>query len=64
MVANASRQLNWRPLWAFPKRHWYRHFPSKTRMFDSLIEFIEDSLITRINLILKDEKGHQQRACV
>lgn len=34
----------------------YRHFPSKTKMFDSLIEFIEDSLITRINLILKDEK--------
>ena len=34
----------------------YRHFPSKTRMFDSLIEFIEDSLITRINAILKDEK--------
>ncbi len=36
----------------------YRHFPSKTRMFDSLIEFIEDSLITRINLILKMKK-HQ-----
>ncbi len=34
----------------------YRHFPSKTRMFDSLIEFIEESLITRINLILNDEK--------
>ncbi|CAI2470251.1 Synthetically lethal with a defective Min system protein A [Serratia ficaria] len=34
----------------------YRHFPSKTKMFDSLIEFIEDSLITRINLILQDEK--------
>ena len=34
----------------------YRHFPSKTRMFDSLIEFIEDSLITRINLLLQDEK--------
>ncbi|QKJ89068.1 Nucleoid occlusion factor SlmA [Paramixta manurensis] len=34
----------------------YRHFPSKTRMFDSLIEFIEDSLITRINAILKEEK--------
>lgn len=34
----------------------YRHFPSKTQMFDSLIEFIEDSLITRINLILQDEK--------
>lgn len=34
----------------------YRHFPSKTKMFDSLIEFIEDSLVSRINLILKDEK--------
>lgn len=39
----------------------YRHFPSKTRMFDSLIEFIEDSLITRINLILKDEKDTNAR---
>ncbi|AWP31166.1 nucleoid occlusion factor SlmA [Pantoea eucalypti] len=39
----------------------YRHFPSKTRMFDSLIEFIEDSLITRINLILKDEKETMTR---
>ncbi len=39
----------------------YRHFPSKTRMFDSLIEFIEDSLITRINLILKDEKDTTAR---
>ena len=36
-------------------------FPSKTRMFDSLIEFIEDSLITRINLILKDEKDTTAR---
>ncbi len=36
----------------------YRHFPSKTRMFDSLIEFIEDSLITRINLILKGCERH------
>ena len=39
----------------------YRHFPSKTRMFDSLIEFIEDSLTTRINLILQDEKDTLQR---
>ncbi len=30
-------------------------------MFDSLIEFIEDSLITRINLILKDEKETMAR---
>ncbi|MFN7069994.1 nucleoid occlusion factor SlmA, partial [Proteus mirabilis] len=28
----------------------------KTKMFDSLIEFLEDSLVSRINLILKDEK--------
>nr|WP_314266264.1 nucleoid occlusion factor SlmA [uncultured Moellerella sp.] len=34
----------------------YRHFPSKGKMFDSLIEFIEDSLVSRINLIIKDEK--------
>lgn len=39
----------------------YRHFPSKMRMFDSLIEFIEDTLITRINLILNDEKATLQR---
>lgn len=39
----------------------YRHFPSKTRMFDSLIEFIEDSLLTRINTILKDEKETMAR---
>ncbi|MGS9102600.1 nucleoid occlusion factor SlmA, partial [Salmonella enterica subsp. enterica serovar Infantis] len=37
------------------------HFPSKTRMFESLIEFIEDSLITRIILILKDEKNTSTR---
>ncbi|WP_426099206.1 nucleoid occlusion factor SlmA [Providencia sp. PROV200] len=34
----------------------YRHFPSKMKMFDSLIGFIEDSLVSRINLILSDEK--------
>lgn len=34
----------------------YRHFPSKMKMFDSLIGFIEDSLVSRINLILNDEK--------
>lgn len=34
----------------------YRHFPSKARMFEGLIEFIEESLISRINLILTDEK--------
>lgn len=39
----------------------YRHFPSKMRMFDSLIEFIEDSLNSRINLILQDEKDTLNR---
>lgn len=34
----------------------YRHFPSKTRMFEGLIVFIEDSLLSRINRILNDEK--------
>ena len=29
----------------------YRHFPSKARMFEGLIEFIEDSLFTRMNRI-------------
>lgn len=34
----------------------YRHFPSKARMFEGLIEFIEDSLLSRINLIQNEEK--------
>ena len=32
----------------------YRHFPSKTRMFDDLIAFIEETVFSRINLILTD----------
>ena len=39
----------------------YRHFPSKMRMFDSLIEFIEDSLTSRINLIIQEKKETQVR---
>ncbi|MDV7104183.1 nucleoid occlusion factor SlmA [Vibrio sp. TH_r3] len=39
----------------------YRHFPSKARMFEGLIEFIEDSLMSRINRILDDEKDTLQR---
>lgn len=34
----------------------YRHFPSKARMFEGLIEYIEESLFSRINLILADQK--------
>ncbi|MFC3284321.1 nucleoid occlusion factor SlmA [Litchfieldella rifensis] len=32
----------------------YRHFPSKARMFEGLIEFIEESLFERIRRILDD----------
>ena len=33
----------------------YRHFPSKSKMFEGLIEFIEDSLFERIALILREQ---------
>lgn len=33
----------------------YRHFPSKAKMFEGLIEFVEHSLFSRITLILKEE---------
>lgn len=39
----------------------YRHFPSKARMFEGLIDFIEDTLFSRINLILQDEKDSALR---
>jgi TetR/AcrR family transcriptional regulator len=39
----------------------YRHFPSKARMFEGLIEFIEETLMSRINLILSDEKDTLNR---
>lgn len=34
----------------------YRHFPSKTKMFEGLIEFIEDSVFSQITLVLAEEK--------
>ena len=33
----------------------YRHFPSKAKMFEGLIEFIEETLFSRISLILSEE---------
>ncbi|MEH6589404.1 MAG: nucleoid occlusion factor SlmA [Halioglobus sp.] len=33
----------------------YRHFPSKSKMFEGLIEFIEDTLFSRISIILNEE---------
>lgn len=32
----------------------YRHFPSKSKMFEGLIEFVEETLFSRIGLILSD----------
>jgi len=33
----------------------YRHFPSKSKMFEGLIQFIEETLFTRVSMILKEE---------
>ena len=35
----------------------YRHFPSKTKMFEALIEFAEETVFSRIKLILADEQS-------
>ncbi|WP_351088203.1 nucleoid occlusion factor SlmA [Shewanella sp. S1-49-MNA-CIBAN-0167] len=39
----------------------YRHFPSKARMFEGLIEFIEDAILSRLNLIMDEEKDTMAR---
>ncbi len=39
----------------------YRHFPSKARMFEGLIKFIEDTLFVRIARILKEEEKAELR---
>ena len=39
----------------------YRHFPSKAKMFESLIEFIEESIFTRINIIVSQSSMHDDR---
>ena len=39
----------------------YRHFPSKARMYEGLIEFIEGTLLSRINLILEKDKTTEGR---
>ncbi|HCS25891.1 MAG TPA: nucleoid occlusion factor SlmA [Spongiibacteraceae bacterium] len=33
----------------------YRHFPSKAKMFEGLIEFVEDAIFSRVKLIMSDE---------
>ena len=39
----------------------YRHFPSKTRMFESLIDFVEETLFSRITQILNEESNQLTR---
>jgi len=39
----------------------YRHFASKAKMYDALIEFIEDSVFSLINRILDEEKSAIKR---
>lgn len=39
----------------------YRHFPSKAKMIEGLIEFIEESLFSRINRILAEEASAASR---
>ncbi len=39
----------------------YRHFPSKARMFEALIEFIEDAIFPRISQIMSDESRAEFR---
>ena len=39
----------------------YRHFPSKARMFEGLIKFIEDTLFARITRIVNEEDSAEIR---
>lgn len=39
----------------------YRHFPSKARMFEALIEFIEDSIFSLVTRILDEHSSARDR---
>lgn len=39
----------------------YRHFPSKRKMFESLIEFAEDAVFSRCQLILQEQDDARVR---
>ncbi|TCK06188.1 nucleoid occlusion factor SlmA [Marinobacterium mangrovicola] len=39
----------------------YRHFPSKARMFEGLIGFIEDTLFSRVNLIVGSDVSGKRK---
>ncbi|MEH6548621.1 MAG: nucleoid occlusion factor SlmA [Pseudomonadales bacterium] len=35
----------------------YRHFPSKFKMFEGLIEFVEEAIFSRVNVITAEQSG-------
>lgn len=39
----------------------YRHFPSKAKMIEGLIEFTEETLFTRMNGIAKENRSHESK---
>lgn len=39
----------------------YRHFPSKAKMYEGLIDFIEESIFSRVTRILAEEKQTTRR---
>jgi TetR/AcrR family transcriptional regulator len=39
----------------------YRHFPSKAKMFEGLIEFVEEVVFSRVNLILQEDEDARVR---
>ena len=39
----------------------YRHFASKAKMFEALITFAEESVFSRVNRIIEEEKSTPQR---
>jgi len=39
----------------------YRHFPSKARMYEALIEFAEQSVFSRVNRIMDEESAPARR---
>ena len=41
----------------------YRHFPSKAKMIDALIEFAEDTVFTRVNQVLEEPAATAHKRC-
>lgn len=39
----------------------YRHFPSKSKMFEALIEFIEETIFSRVKIIMEETSGAESR---